>query len=108
MEGVLLIKVEITSMRILMEAKLDKAEWVQNRLDEHNLIEEKRRPRYVMANYISKSSSAHLTRRFIPGCFGKVTSYSKESFQVKETLMESGLLTMKDHLLSRKSSQTEL
>jgi len=42
MEAVLPIEVEIPSMRVLMEAKLDEAEWVQSRYDELNLIEEKR------------------------------------------------------------------
>ena len=42
MEAVLPIEVEIPSMRILMETKLDKAEWCQSRYDQLNLIEEKR------------------------------------------------------------------
>ena len=42
MEAVLPIKVEISSLRVLMEAKLEEAEWVQARYDQLNLIEEKR------------------------------------------------------------------
>ena len=42
MEAVLLIEVEIQSLRVLMEAKLEEAEWVQTRYDQLNLIEEKR------------------------------------------------------------------
>ena len=42
MEAVLPIEVEIPSLRILMEAKLEEAEWVQARYDQLNLIEEKR------------------------------------------------------------------
>ncbi|KAK5776984.1 hypothetical protein PVK06_044949 [Gossypium arboreum] len=42
MEAVLPIEVEIPSFRILIELKLDKAEWVQSRYDQLNLIEEKR------------------------------------------------------------------
>ncbi|RDY10764.1 hypothetical protein CR513_04665, partial [Mucuna pruriens] len=38
---VLPIEVEIPSLRVLAEAKLDEAEWVQQRLDQLNLIEEK-------------------------------------------------------------------
>ena len=41
MEAVLPIEVEILSLRILMEAKLEKVEWVQARYDQLNLIEEK-------------------------------------------------------------------
>lgn len=42
MEAVLPIKVEIPSLRILTDVKLDEVEWVQTRLDPLNLIEEKR------------------------------------------------------------------
>ena len=42
MEAVLPIEVEILSLRVLMEAKLEEAEWVQARYDQLNLIEEKR------------------------------------------------------------------
>ena len=41
-EAVLPVEVEIPSMRVLMEAKLTDAEWVQSRYDQLNLIEEKR------------------------------------------------------------------
>ena len=39
---VLPVEVEIPSIRVLMEAKLTDAEWVQSRYDQLNLIEEKR------------------------------------------------------------------
>ena len=42
MEAVLLIEVEILSLQVLMEAKLEKTEWVQARYDQLNLIEKKR------------------------------------------------------------------
>ena len=42
MEAVLPIKVEIPSLRVLMEAKLEEAEWTQAKNDQLNLIEEKR------------------------------------------------------------------
>ena len=42
MEAVLPIEVQISSLRVLMEAKLEEAEWVQDRYDQLNLIEEKR------------------------------------------------------------------
>ena len=41
-EVVLPIEVEILSLRVLMEAKLEKVEWVQARYEQLNLIEEKR------------------------------------------------------------------
>ncbi|KAK8704917.1 hypothetical protein V6N13_048529 [Hibiscus sabdariffa] len=42
MEAVLPIEVEIPSLRILNEIKLDEAEWIQARINQLNLIEEKR------------------------------------------------------------------
>ncbi|XP_050915308.1 uncharacterized protein LOC127130323 [Lathyrus oleraceus] len=42
MEVVLPIEVEIPSLRVIMKADLDEAEWVQSRYDQLNLIEEKR------------------------------------------------------------------
>ena len=42
MEAVFPIEVEILSLWVLMEAKLEEVEWVQTRYDQLNLIEEKR------------------------------------------------------------------
>ena len=42
MEAVLPIEVEIPSLRVLREMKLEEAEWVQARYEQLNLIEEKR------------------------------------------------------------------
>lgn len=42
MEAVLPVEVEIPSLRVLMDVRLDEAEWVQTRFDQLNLIDEKR------------------------------------------------------------------
>ena len=42
MEAVLPIKVEIHCLRVLREVELEKAEWVQARYEQLNLIEENR------------------------------------------------------------------
>ena len=42
MEEVLPIKVEFPSLRLMTGVKLDETEWVQNRFDQLNLVEEKR------------------------------------------------------------------
>ena len=42
MDAVLPVEVEIPSLRILMETKLEEAEWVQSRYEQLNLIEERR------------------------------------------------------------------
>ena len=41
MKAVLPVEIEIPSLRVLMETKLEEAEWVQTRLDQLNLIAEK-------------------------------------------------------------------
>ncbi|RDX67941.1 hypothetical protein CR513_53131, partial [Mucuna pruriens] len=40
-EAVLPVEVEIPSIKVLAEVELDDAEWIQSRLDQLNLIEEK-------------------------------------------------------------------
>lgn len=42
MEAVILVEIEIPSLRILMETELEEASWVQARAEQLNLIEEKR------------------------------------------------------------------
>ena len=51
MEAVLPIKVEIPSLKVLMEAKLEEAEWAQARYDQLNLIEERDSKLYVTVSY---------------------------------------------------------
>ncbi|RDX90051.1 hypothetical protein CR513_28121, partial [Mucuna pruriens] len=53
-EVVLLVEVEIPSLRVLVEVELDDAEWIQSQLDQLNRIEEKR----LMALYHGKIKSA--------------------------------------------------
>ena len=54
MEDVLPIEVDIPSLRVIMETKLLEAEWVQNRFDQLNLIEEKGMTLCVMVSYIRR------------------------------------------------------
>ena len=42
MKVVLPLELEIPSLRVLMEAKLDEAEWIRGRYEQLNFIEEKR------------------------------------------------------------------
>lgn len=42
METVLPIKVEMSSLRILLDAQIDEREWIQNRYDQLSQINEKR------------------------------------------------------------------
>lgn len=58
-EAIILIEVEIPSLRVLMETKLEEAEWVQTQYDQLNLIEKSAWHHYVMDNYINKGSRKH-------------------------------------------------
>ena len=40
-DAVLPVEVEIPSLRVLMETRIDEAEWVQTRFNQLNLIDEK-------------------------------------------------------------------
>lgn len=42
MDAIFPIEVEIPSLRVLMETKLEESEWIQNKYDQLNLIDEKR------------------------------------------------------------------
>ncbi|RDX75104.1 hypothetical protein CR513_45058, partial [Mucuna pruriens] len=42
MEAILPLEVEIPSLRVLVESKLEEAEWAQAHYEQFNLIEEKR------------------------------------------------------------------
>ena len=42
MEAVLPVEVEIPSLRVLLDVKLDEAEWIRTRFNELSLIEERR------------------------------------------------------------------
>ena len=61
-EAVLPFEVEIPSLRVLMEAKLEEAEWVQTRFDQLNLIEGKR---------LAALSHGRMYQRRMKGAFDK-------------------------------------
>lgn len=60
MEVVFPFEVEIPSLRVIMEADLDEAEWVQSRYDQLNLIEEKRLMSVCHGHFYQR----HLKRAF--------------------------------------------
>ena len=51
MEAVLPIEVEIPSLRILMEVKIEEAEWIQARYDQLNLMKKGSSRLYVTVSY---------------------------------------------------------
>ena len=65
MEAVLPIEVKILSLQILMEAKLEEAEWIQARYDQLNLIKEKDSRLNVTVNYTKNEWYELMTRKFV-------------------------------------------
>ncbi|XP_016576248.2 uncharacterized protein LOC107873829 [Capsicum annuum] len=53
-EVVIPAKIEIPSLRIVVEAEIDDDQWVKNRLEQLSLIDEKILTSYVMDNYIRR------------------------------------------------------
>ena len=100
MEVVLTVEVEIPSLRIMTDLPLDEAEWVRNRFDQLNVIDEKiltaichrllfkRRMKKVYANKVRlrnfQAGDLVLKRIFLPTI---------------QMLGVNGLLIMKEHML---------
>ena len=66
MEAILSIEVEIPSLRLLMETKLEKTEWVQARYEQLNLIEEMRLLALCYSQLYQKRMMPATTRKFDP------------------------------------------
>ena len=87
MEAVLPIEVEIPSLRILMETKLDEAEWVRTRFDQLNLIEGKRLNAICHGQLYQKRLKKAFERKVHP-----------REFQVGDLVLKKILPTHKDRL----------
>ena len=86
MEVVLRVEVEIPSLRVIMETKLSDAEWVQNKFDQLNLIEEKRMTVLCHGQLYKKIMKKAFDKRvkpreFIEGDLGlrKIMSFNTDS-----------------------------
>ena len=86
-EAVLPIEVEIPSLRVLMETKLDKAEWVQTHLDQLNLIEGKR---------LNAVCHGQLYQKRLKKAFEKKVHHRE--FSEGDLVLKKILLAQKDHL----------
>ncbi|KAA3480212.1 RNA-directed DNA polymerase (Reverse transcriptase), Ribonuclease H [Gossypium australe] len=63
MEAILPIEVEIPFLRVLVEVKLDEAEWIQSRYDQLNLIEEKKVESYPSWADVPKANDTSLQQK---------------------------------------------
>ena len=66
METVLPIEIEIPSLRVLREVKLEEAEWVQARYEQLNLIEKKRMNAIFHGHLYQKRMMKAHDKRFDP------------------------------------------
>ncbi|KAA3465697.1 RNA-directed DNA polymerase [Gossypium australe] len=96
MEAVLPIEVEIPSLWVLSELKLNEAKWVQSRYDQLNLIEEKRLGAIRHGQMYQKRMMRLTTKKFTPEFFMKETWYRKGSSLCKRISEGSGCLIGKD------------
>ncbi|XP_022748109.1 (-)-germacrene D synthase-like [Durio zibethinus] len=76
MEAVLPIEVEIPSLRVLMEIKLDEVEWVQDHFEQLNLIEEKRLSALSYGQMYQKESCENMTKGYDPDAFMRTNWFS--------------------------------
>lgn len=63
MDAVFPVEVEFPSLRLMTDVKLDEAEWVQNRFDLLNLIEEKRMAAICHGQLYQKKMKKAFNRR---------------------------------------------
>ena len=71
MEAVLPIEVEILSLRVLMEAKLEESEWIQAQYEQLNLIKKRDLKLFVTVSYTKTGWCELMKRRFIHTNFEK-------------------------------------
>ena len=69
MEAVLPVEVEIPSLRIMRDVELDESEWVQNRLDQLELIDEKRLTTVCHGQVYQQRMRKAFDKRVRPQCY---------------------------------------
>ena len=69
MEAVLPVEVEIPSLRVLLDVKLDEVEWIQTRFNELSLIEEKRMAAIYHGQLYQSQMKRAFDQKVRPRCF---------------------------------------
>ncbi|RDX98266.1 hypothetical protein CR513_18834, partial [Mucuna pruriens] len=99
-EAVCPVEVEIPSLRVLAEAKVDDVEWIQSRLDHLNLIEEKRLTTICHGQLYQRRIKNTFDRRVRPQAFKEWDLVLKKRFAQLQGLARQGPYTVK-HAFSR-------
>ncbi|XP_027086593.1 uncharacterized protein [Coffea arabica] len=84
MEAVLPAEVKIPSLRILMEAKLEEAEWIQQRHEQLSLIDEKRLNAICHGQCYQKRVARAYNKRVKPRIFTEGDKVLKRILPVQE------------------------
>ena len=98
MEVVLPFEVEIPSLRVLMETKLEEAEWVKARYDQLNLIEEKRLTAVFYGQLYQKRMKKAFDKKVRPREFHEGDLVVKKIYLFKRIIAVNGCLIMKFHM----------
>ena len=69
MEAVLLVEVEIPSLRVMRDVELDESEWVQNQMDQMEIIDEKRLTNVCHGQVYQKRMRKAFDKRVQPQCY---------------------------------------
>ncbi|XP_071722166.1 uncharacterized protein [Rutidosis leptorrhynchoides] len=68
MEAILPVEIEIPSLRVLSQIKLSEAEWVQQRFEQLNTIDEKRaKALYPRGKFTPNYEGLYIVRKVLPG-----------------------------------------
>ncbi|KAA0044983.1 RNA-directed DNA polymerase (Reverse transcriptase), Ribonuclease H [Cucumis melo var. makuwa] len=95
MEVVLPLEVEIPSLRVLTEAKLDEAEWVRGRYEQLNFVEEKRLAALTHGQLYQRTLMRAHNKKVHPQSFQKGDLVLKRILPFQKDHRGNGLLIMK-------------
>lgn len=100
---VLRIEVEIPSLRILMETKVEEEEWVQTRFDQLNFIKENRMDALCYGELYQQRFKKAFDKKFHPSQFEEGDLVLKKILPIHKDSPEYGPQTMKDLFFVKKS-----
>ena len=103
MEAVLPIEVEIPSLRVLMELKLEEAEWVRAQYDQLNLIEEKRLKAICHGQMYQKRMIAAHDKKVRPREFHEGELVLRKILPIQKDLRRKGALNWKGLYIVKKA-----
>ena len=108
MEVVLPLEVEIPSLRVLVDVKLDEAEWITNRLNQLSLMDEKRLASIAFGRLYQSRMKKAYDKKVRPRSFQTGDLVLKKILPPHSDHRGSGLPITKVRTSSARSSREEL